>query len=117
MVGKQQRFGLFFSAKTQKCLLRPRSGPFFRGFRGRFAEFGLNWGCIGQKPTPRMGKSALQQISRKDGDLVEGYCLKDKRKVEMKDPQPITMKNGKPATVGTCPFCGTKIYKIGKATV
>jgi len=43
---------------------------------------------------------------------VEGYCLKDKRKVEMKDPQPITMKNGKPATVGTCPFCGTKIYKI-----
>jgi hypothetical protein len=47
---------------------------------------------------------------------VEGYCLKDKRKVEMKDPQPITMKNGKPATVGTCPNCGTKIYKIGKAT-
>jgi hypothetical protein len=46
---------------------------------------------------------------------LEGYCLKDKRKVEMKDPQPITMKNGKPATVGTCPICGTKIYRIGKA--
>ena len=48
--------------------------------------------------------------------FVEGYCLKDKKKVEMKDPQPITMKNGKPATVGTCPNCGTKIYKIGKAS-
>ena len=47
---------------------------------------------------------------------MEGYCLKDKRKVEMKDPQPITMKNCKPATVGTCPYCGTKIYKIGKAS-
>jgi hypothetical protein len=46
---------------------------------------------------------------------LEGYCLKDKKKVEMVDPQPITMKNGKPATVGTCPNCGTKIYKIGKA--
>ncbi len=46
---------------------------------------------------------------------MEGYCLKDKRKVEMKDPHPITMKNGKPATVGTCPVCGTKIYRIGKA--
>jgi len=56
-----------------------------------------------------------RQNLNKDGDLVEGYCLKDKRKVEMKDPQPITMKNGKPATVGTCPYCGTKIYKIGKA--
>ena len=48
---------------------------------------------------------------------MEGYCLKDKRKVEMMDPKPITMKNGKPATVGTCPNCGTKIYKIGKATL
>ena len=47
---------------------------------------------------------------------MEGYCLKDKKKVEMRDPKPITMKNGKPATVGTCPFCGTKIYKIGKST-
>ena len=46
---------------------------------------------------------------------MEGYCLKDKKKVEMKDPKPITMKNGKPATVGTCPNCGTKIYRIGKA--
>jgi len=25
------------------------------------------------------------------------------------------MKNGKPATSGTCPVCGTKMYKIGKA--
>jgi hypothetical protein len=56
------------------------------------------------------------RFSDKDGDYLEGYCLKDKKKVEMKDPQPITMKNGKPATVGTCPNCGTKIYKIGKAS-
>jgi hypothetical protein len=47
---------------------------------------------------------------------VEGYCLKDKKKVEMKDPTPITMKNGKPATKGTCPVCGTTIYKIGKSS-
>jgi hypothetical protein len=47
---------------------------------------------------------------------VEGYCLKDKKKVEMKDPKPITMKNGKPATKGTCPLCGTTIYKIGKSS-
>src|ERR1700687_2176007 len=52
---------------------------------------------------------------KRNGEKVEGYCLKDKRKVEMKDPHPITMKNGKPATVGTCPLCGTKIYRIGKA--
>ena len=74
-------------------------------------------GLIWSGAAPRMGRSpAPETISSKDGEQsLEGYCLKDKRKVEMKDPQPITMKNGKPATVGTCPNCGTKIYKIGKA--
>ena len=47
---------------------------------------------------------------------VSGYCLKCKAPTEIKDPQAITMKNGKPATTGTCPTCGTKIFKIGKAT-
>ncbi len=46
---------------------------------------------------------------------VTGYCLKDKRNVEIKNPQNITMKNGKPAITGTCPDCGTKIFKIGKS--
>lgn len=47
---------------------------------------------------------------------VTGYCLKDKRQVEIQNPQNITMKNGKPAITGTCPHCGTKIFKIGKAS-
>lgn len=46
---------------------------------------------------------------------MEGYCLKCRVKREMKNPQAITMKNGKPATQGACPVCGTKIFKIGKA--
>jgi DNA-directed RNA polymerase subunit RPC12/RpoP len=46
---------------------------------------------------------------------VSGYCLKCKKKVDIQNPQQITMKNGKPATTGSCPTCGTKIYKIGKA--
>jgi hypothetical protein len=32
----------------------------------------------------------------------------------MKNPTQVTMKNGKPATTGTCPTCGTKMYRIGK---
>ena len=46
---------------------------------------------------------------------MEAYCLKCRQKREMQDPTPVTMKNGKPATSGTCPVCGTKMYKIGKA--
>lgn len=44
----------------------------------------------------------------------EGYCVKCKSKREIKDAQEITMKNGRPATQGVCPVCGTKIFKIGK---
>lgn len=46
---------------------------------------------------------------------MEAYCLKCRERREMKDPKAITMKNGKPATEGTCPVCSTKMFKIGKA--
>lgn len=47
---------------------------------------------------------------------VSGYCLKCKKSTEINDAQAITMKNGKPATKGSCPVCGTTIFKIGKAS-
>ena len=39
--------------------------------------------------------------------MAEAYCVKDKMKVEVQNPQQITMKNGKKALSGTCPKCGT----------
>lgn len=46
---------------------------------------------------------------------MQGYCVKCKEKREIKDAQEIKMKNDKPAVQGTCPVCGTKIFKIGAA--
>jgi hypothetical protein len=46
---------------------------------------------------------------------MQAYCVKDRKKVEIKNPKAITMKNGKPATQGICPICGTKVFRIGKA--
>ncbi len=46
-------------------------------------------------------------------DYMEAYCMKCKQKREMKDPKEVTMKNGKTANSGTCPVCGTKMFKIG----
>lgn len=45
--------------------------------------------------------------------MTEAYCVKCKAKVEIKDAQKVTLKNGKPATKGTCPKCGTKVFRIG----
>lgn len=46
--------------------------------------------------------------------MAVAYCVKCKAKKEMKEAEEITMKNGKPATKGKCPDCGTGMYRIGK---
>jgi Zn finger protein HypA/HybF involved in hydrogenase expression len=45
---------------------------------------------------------------------MQAYCLKCRAQREIRNPQQITMKNGKPATKGTCPTCGTTMFRIGK---
>jgi len=50
------------------------------------------------------------------GDImVEAYCVKCNAKKNIKKPENITTKNGKPAIVGVCPTCGTKLYRMGPA--
>lgn len=44
---------------------------------------------------------------------AEAYCVKCRAKREIKNPQEVTMKNGRPAMKGTCPVCGTAIFRIG----
>ncbi len=60
-----------------------------------------------------------QTFSRGESPAVTatsmGYCMKWKAQREMRDPEQVTMKNGRPATQGTCQVCGTKIFKIGAA--
>jgi hypothetical protein len=41
--------------------------------------------------------------------------MKCKEQREMKDPKQITMKNGRPATEGVCPVCGTRMFRIGSS--
>ena len=45
--------------------------------------------------------------------MTEAYCVKCKKKVNMKNEQSITMKNGRKAKKGVCSDCGTKVFKIG----
>jgi len=59
-------------------------------------------------------RGTLSSYTKKEVDIMQAYCVKCKAKREMKDAKAITMKNGKPATQGTCPICGTKMFRIGK---
>ena len=53
--------------------------------------------------------------NKKEVSLMQAYCMKCRVKREMKDAKAITMKNGRPATQGVCPVCGTKMFRIGKS--
>jgi DNA topoisomerase-1 len=45
---------------------------------------------------------------------MEAYCMKCKTKREMNDPQASFNAKGSPVTIGVCPVCGTKLYRMGK---
>jgi len=49
-----------------------------------------------------------------DGLPKEAYCFKCRAKREIKNPKQVVLKNRKPAVQGTCPVCGTKVFRIGK---
>ncbi len=45
---------------------------------------------------------------------MQAYCVKCRARKEMRNPKSIIMKNGRPALQGTCPVCGTKMFRIEK---
>ncbi len=45
---------------------------------------------------------------------MQAYCVKCRTKREIKNAKVIKMKNGRPATQGECPVCGTKMFRIGQ---
>ena len=50
---------------------------------------------------------------RRERDAT-AYCVKCKKKVEIKGAKQVTLKNKRPAVSGSCPSCGTKVFRIGK---
>ena len=53
--------------------------------------------------------SSYQEVAK-----MQAYCIKCRAKKEMKGAKSITLKNGRPATQGVCPVCGTKMFRVGK---
>ena len=44
--------------------------------------------------------------------MADAYCVKCKKKQEMKEAKEVKMKNGRKAMKGKCPACGTGMYRI-----
>ena len=46
--------------------------------------------------------------------MAAAYCMKCRKKVEIRNPKQITLKNRRPAVQGVCPTCATKVFRVGK---
>jgi len=45
--------------------------------------------------------------------MTEAYCVKCKKKVQMKDGKETKTSKGTPMMKGKCPDCGTTVCRIG----
>jgi hypothetical protein len=69
---------------------------------------------LNEKPIDIVVRMVYRFSNHEGGQPMQAYCVKCRAKRDMKDAKQITMKNGKPATQGVCPVCGTKMFRIGK---
>jgi len=44
---------------------------------------------------------------------VQAFCLRERRRVDILNPVPIVLSNGRPAIAGTCPSCGVRVVRTG----
>jgi len=49
-----------------------------------------------------------------DAEEIEAYCVKCKHKVVMESPEAVWTSKGMPGTRGTCPDCGTTVFRMGQ---
>ena len=47
--------------------------------------------------------------------MAIAYCMKCRKKVEIRNPMPVMLKNNRQAVQGVCSVCGTKVFRMGKA--
>jgi hypothetical protein len=69
---------------------------------------------VGQNTLYQRFKNNNQIIKGRLKKMVEGYCVKCKKKVEMKDPIETKTSKGTPMRKGKCPECNTTVCRIGK---
>jgi len=59
---------------------------------------------------------AVYLLLIKEATMAKGRCMKCKKEVEIKEGKEVIMKNKMKAVKGSCPACGTKVFRIlGKA--
>jgi hypothetical protein len=55
---------------------------------------------------------AAFRLAEVAGYTVEGYCLRERTRVTIRDATPIVLANGHRALAGSCPACGARVVRM-----
>lgn len=65
---------------------------------------------------PGLSQAPIRNSVQTEERRMEAYCFKCRSKQEIANPEQVYLKNGRPASRGTCPVCGTRVFRIGKVS-
>lgn len=66
---------------------------------------------FGFLPKPRKLRERIEKATL---EVHQPHPTKCRKKVDIKNPTQVTMKNGRLAVQGNCPNCNTKVFRIGR---
>ncbi|MEN6641397.1 MAG: TIR domain-containing protein [Armatimonadia bacterium] len=70
--------------------------------------------CVARAESPEAVTELLHDVNQRLWELGGvPYCEQCGERMEMRNPQQLTLKSGLPATRGTCPRCGTRLVRRG----
>jgi hypothetical protein len=79
---------------------------------GRSVEQTLDAGVMGDEKETEDSGSLTETVENQQQEEVEAYCVKCKQKRIMQGAHRITTKNGRNAMEGSCPVCGTRLFRF-----
>jgi hypothetical protein len=67
---------------------------------------------LGEGQKPCLGQSSFYSLIRRFNMDFEGYCVKCRKKQQVKDGKVARTEKGRPMAKGVCPECGTKVTRF-----
>ncbi|MEI8332523.1 MAG: DUF5679 domain-containing protein [Chloroflexota bacterium] len=82
--------------------------------RARLATLMAADAATGPTPATDVPAAATGPTAASDAPTTgpTGYCMRERRRVPIDDPVPVTLSNGRAATAGTCSTCGARIVAL-----
>jgi len=73
------------------------------------------YGRTRERQLRQLANNNWQKLLRgKESQMAQAYCFRCRAKREIKNAEPVLLKNNRLGLKGVCPVCGGKVFRIDK---